>query len=113
MIEPNQVFRNMTINENSMAWTVPHDLPYLDGHFPGLPVLPAVAMVDATTYILQHLLKRPDLCLRSVVSAKFQNPVGPGANVEIRAQETGAGEWQVEWKEASSARMLAVLRVQV
>lgn len=112
MIEPNEAFRTMVFSEGSLRWSVPAELPYLDGHFPGMPVLPAVAMVDAAAFILQRKLQRPDLYLRSVVSAKFLSPIGPGRELEIVTSQTSESEWQMDWKEASSGNLLATLRVQ-
>lgn len=56
------------------------------GHFPGQPVLPAVCMVQTVLVMLEQQHGRP-LHLRSIVSAKWQAPVGPDAEIAVRAQE--------------------------
>src|SRR5258708_5662226 len=64
-------------------WTVPADLPYFAGHFPNHPVLPAVAMIDATQEIVRRALHRDQLPLTAIKSAKFLAPIGPGQKLRI------------------------------
>jgi len=58
------------------------DFPGFSGHFPGRPILPAVLQIMAASLLIeaatgQHLLPA------SIERAKFVNPIGPGALVEI------------------------------
>ncbi len=80
-----------------VIWTVPEDLPCFEGHFPGMPVLPAVVMLDVSCEFLRNALSRPGLRLATVSSAKFTGPVTPGMRVRIAFQEK-EGEWEVEWE---------------
>jgi 3-hydroxymyristoyl/3-hydroxydecanoyl-(acyl carrier protein) dehydratase len=59
---------------------VPANHPALAGHFPGQPVVPAVAWLDA---VLAEIRKRGDFVLRSIPAAKFLQPVLPEERVEL------------------------------
>ncbi len=94
-------------------WTVPVDLPYFNGHFPGFAVFPGVGIVDATLFFLQRALSNPNLTLSGVPSAKFLNPVSPGQKVRIELSIVGEKVWHAEWKDESSAKVLASLRIEL
>jgi 3-hydroxyacyl-[acyl-carrier-protein] dehydratase len=57
--------------------TVPADHPAFAGHFPGMPVLPGAALLDAVLHVLEQ-----DLAVNpaewQITSAKFLAPVRPG-----------------------------------
>jgi 3-hydroxyacyl-[acyl-carrier-protein] dehydratase len=109
MIVPEKVFNTIQIGPVS-KWTIPQDLPYFNGHFPGAPIFPAVGIIDASIYCLQRFTGRTDTAAKSVVNAKFQVPIVPGQSVEVEIKERGV-EWQVEWRETDSGRELASLRI--
>lgn len=119
MIRPEVVFKNIyqasASPAQSVEWTVNGDLPYFNGHFPQNPILPAIAIVDASTYLLQRALNQPQLKVKTISVAKFLSPIVPGQTVHISWQKHGEQEWQIEWKEnsASGSRLLATLRVQL
>ena len=53
--------------------------PWFDGHFPGAPVLPAVAQLDA----VDRLLGEEGLALRGIEQARFRRAIVPGETAEI------------------------------
>lgn len=119
MIRPAQVFKNIYAASPLAApvaaqveWTVSPDLPYLNGHFPQTPILPAIAIIDASTYLLQCALGR-ELTVKAIVSAKFLSPIVPGQVVRIEFEPADNGVWSLDWKEASSDRILASLSLQL
>ena len=117
MIAPAEVFKEIypsgAARPLSVVWTVKGDLPYLNGHFPQSPILPAVAIIDASTYLLGRALDQEDLTLKCILMAKFLSPVVPGQQVRIDLASGPDREWQIEWKEEVTARVLATLRVQI
>jgi 3-hydroxymyristoyl/3-hydroxydecanoyl-(acyl carrier protein) dehydratase len=75
--------------ENESDWeldfTVRPDCPWLDGHFPGNPILPGVVQVGWAAHFARQLLARdlPPPCLHRI---KFMRPVLPGARLTLRLQ---------------------------
>lgn len=88
-----------------VQWTVPSDLPYFAGHFPGSPTLPAVAMIDLTLELMRQYPGFKNAELSAVKSAKFSAVIGPGAEVEIKVLRDATSplraegiEWRAEWR---------------
>ena len=95
------------------SWTVPKELSYFDGHFPGNPILPAIAIIDISNELLNRALSK-SLYLTSIKTAKFTGLVIPGLTVQIRAILVAPAEWQVDWTNSSgdsSISKLASLRL--
>ena len=119
MIQPAVVFKSMypegSARPMAVDWKVDPSLPYFNGHFPGTPILPAIAIVDASTYVLQRALGEPGLRLKAVAVAKFLSPIQPNQQVHIELQKQGEKEWQIEWTDTAQAepKLLATLRVQL
>ncbi len=71
-------------------WTVPGDLPALEGHFPGRPVVPGVVWLQQ---VVDLAATRPGLV--PVPSrwprVKFPGMARPGDRVRIRVTPAGSG----------------------
>ncbi len=108
MIEPKKVFRFRKAptsdlgSQSAFIFTVPEDLPYFDGHFPGNPVLPAVAIIDASFEAIRQLNTHVTF-MTKIQSAKFMDLIRPAAEVLIELQETKPGVWSITWKKFVSA----------
>lgn len=119
MIEAAQVFKSIypdgSARPLALDWKVEPSLPYLNGHFPGTPILPAIAIIDASTYCLQRALDKADLKVKTVSVAKFLSPIQPGQTVHIELQKQSEDDWQVEWTEAAAGepKLLATLRLRL
>ena len=92
-------------------WLVPANLPYFNGHFPGLPIFPAVGIVDASLQALRAQLKNPSLNLAGIPLAKFISPIMPQQKVIVEFRPVDKTDWQAEWKEQDSLKLLASLRL--
>ena len=82
------------------------DHPAFDGHFPGRPVLPGVALLAE---VLEAALGEPALaaCIGGeprLAVVKFRAPVGPGAALVI---DFRLGARMLEWRVRDSARDIA------
>ncbi len=88
------------VDSIQIRWQVPADLSYFNGHFPQKPILPAVAMIDASVEVLRKALNLNELKLRSIRSSKFMHPVTPHLLVDILLRKNAEREWQVEWRTA-------------
>lgn len=64
-------------------WTVPADHPAFAGHFPGMPILPGVVLVDIA---LQAIADASGIALDTceIGAVKFLSPAGPGDELLIR-----------------------------
>ena len=74
--------KNVTINE-----------PYLAGHFPGQPVMPAVlileSMAQAGAFLVLNTVPDPlqkNMLFSSISDSKFRIPIIPGDQVKIKMQ---------------------------
>jgi 3-hydroxymyristoyl/3-hydroxydecanoyl-(acyl carrier protein) dehydratase len=85
--------------------TIPADLVYFEGHFEGLPLLPAVAQLSR---IVMPLIRRefPDLgAVRKLWRVRFRHPIGPNRTITIalsRAELRVSFEITLEGKVAAA-----------
>ena len=66
------------------------DLPQLDGHFPGLPIVPGVALVDWAARLAKRHLQVGDGVARSL-QVKFRRLVQPGQVLTLVLEHQPAG----------------------
>ncbi|WP_300438476.1 hypothetical protein [Zoogloea sp.] len=66
---------------NKIRWTVPSDHPAFPGHFPGRPILPGVVLIDQAMRLAPLAAGQ---AIRGLASAKFFQPVPPGAELVFR-----------------------------
>ena len=69
--------------EIKAAIKVPTDSPWLDGHFPGKPVLPGLAQIYMVYDVIQQAYKRK-LRVSSVSRVRFKRIVGPDDLLTVR-----------------------------
>ena len=80
--------KNVTINE-----------PFFNGHFPGMPIMPGVLIVEAIAQaggalLLTEVADREHkmMVFTGIDRAKFRRPVGPGDQLRIEVEVAG---WRV------------------
>ena len=94
----------MIVSSRKVEIAVDH--PAFDGHFPGRPVLPGVALLAE---VLEAALREPALaaCIGSeprLAVVKFLAPVGPGAALVV---DFRLGARMLEWRVGDGARDVA------
>lgn len=74
------------------------DHPAFAGHFPGMPILPGVVLLDAAVHALTQAMRAsscpPEGSAQAVCqisSAKFLSPVRPGETLTIACTSTPSG----------------------
>lgn len=113
-IEPREAVASADVGAglpSEIRWRVPAALPYFAGHFPEMPIMPAVAMIDAAVAFAERATGLR-WQLREVTQAKFTRPVGPGdeVHVELRPTDGESGDGAsifVRWSLAATAERLA------
>ncbi len=120
MIQPNTVFdfRIEPIHCHASCfqatWIVPAELAYFNGHFPGNPILPAIAVLDGSIVFLTMATQDISLRLRKIINAKFSQPIYPGAQIRIIAHKISDNIWDIEWRSSdtdSTEQRIADLRI--
>ncbi|MCP4409476.1 MAG: hypothetical protein GY807_17340 [Gammaproteobacteria bacterium] len=95
MTEPVFSFDNISHSRNSDALScscvVAADMPFFNGHFPDLPIMPAVAQIE----MIQALLQRQpgwNAIISGGTRLKFSDRIRPGDILTIRLHRTSVGE---------------------
>ena len=115
MIEPSVVFtfdsslQRTEGGEVIQDWVIPKDLPYFDGHFPGDPIFPAIAIIDGSLELLNRIKTTDSFSLDRLKSAKFLNVIQPGMQVRITAKSYDGLRWDVLWTNGEPPSLLAEL----
>ncbi len=97
-------FNRLTVHENGRRctglWTVPRDLPYFDGHFPDLPVVPAAMIMEVSLAFLREATGDPALAVTRARHCKFKGAVTPEATLRIEAGVDAERLWRIIWSAA-------------
>lgn len=71
------------------ALHIPADHPAFAGHFPGMPIVPGVMLLDEAIHAIAADIGHPGGW--SVASVKFLHPLGPDAHVVIQHEVQSSG----------------------
>lgn len=78
--------------QEDVIYQIPVDFPAFKGHFPGNPLLPAVAQISFCVDALDRLEgRRLELC--RVLRAKFINPILPQTDLRVNVQPKAEKSW--------------------
>jgi 3-hydroxyacyl-[acyl-carrier-protein] dehydratase len=72
-----------------LALTIASDHVAFAGHFPGMPIVPGVVLLDEALHAIGQSVGT-DLSACRINSVKFFNPVRPGEAVEVEYDMTGS-----------------------
>ncbi len=88
-------------------------LSVFEGHFPGLPIVPGVYLIEAARIACEHTLNRP-LRIAAVEAAKFTAEVGPGETVNVEASVAATtGGWICQAAVTSKRGTAAQIRLRL
>jgi 3-hydroxyacyl-[acyl-carrier-protein] dehydratase len=76
--------------ETIVTLAVAADHPAYAGHFPGMPVLPGVVLLDATVHALEEIAGVTGVRWE-VANAKFQSAVRPGEPLTLQHETQSNG----------------------
>jgi 3-hydroxyacyl-[acyl-carrier-protein] dehydratase len=76
--------------KNTTLLTISADHPTFAGHFPGMPIVPGVVLLDEAMHAIANAIDHNGAW--QIGSVKFLSPLGPGTHViiEHEAQTSGA-----------------------
>jgi 3-hydroxymyristoyl/3-hydroxydecanoyl-(acyl carrier protein) dehydratase len=110
MIQPAEVFEFESFEQSGEAacaeWTVPAGCAYLEGHFPGMPVLPGVGLLDGSLELLRRCGIQFPAGKLSLKKAKFTGKVEPGMRVKVSLVHK-ENRFDVEWRRQGTLEPLA------
>lgn len=72
--------------EISATVTVPDDSPWFSGHFPGNPILPAIAQISIVFDMICQAIKEP-ITLKTFSRVKFRRIILPDEEMDITASQ--------------------------
>lgn len=76
--------------DDVMHWIVPLDHPAFAGHFPGIPILPGVVLLDIALHAT-GMAAGTGMNACEISAIKFLSPVRPGDRLEIRHSRAAGG----------------------
>lgn len=81
--------------EGSTAFTIAADHPAFAGHFPDRPIVPGVVLLDCAIRAIEDA-EGIQLLPAQIGAAKFLQPVGPGAALQVIYRTGNSGLLQIE-----------------
>ena len=78
-------------------WTVPGDHPFFEGHFPGNPILPSIALIEQYFEFIKTESEQ-ELQVVQIHKAKFKEVVRPGDILQFHFEEYPENIWPVKVK---------------
>ncbi len=76
--------------DRSMNLMIAENHPAFTGHFPGMPIVPGVVLLDEALYVIGQQLA-VDLSACAIRSLKFLSPLLPGEPATVRYEVAANG----------------------
>lgn len=96
MIKTAQALRESFKKREGMSFTffLQKSFPAFEGHFPGMPVLPAIVQLEMALFCIRILLDK-NVSLSEIKRSKFAKPVLPETEIAVEINENGGGCFNV------------------
>jgi 3-hydroxyacyl-[acyl-carrier-protein] dehydratase len=79
--------------------TIPVDHPAFAGHFPGMPIVPGVVLLDEAMHAIADAVGHEGAW--QISSVKFLSPLGPGSRVVIEHEVQASGAIRFDIREGA------------
>lgn len=76
---------------------IPADHPAFPGHFPGMPIVPGVVLLDEALHAMEDALAH--VSSWKISSVKFLSPLGPDSHVVIEYEQQAQGSFHFDIRE--------------
>ena len=80
----------VSAEHRSLLAALPAESRFFEGHFPGQPILPAVAQLALLAELLRHL-HGPDARILEILQLRLLNPLQPGDQVRLHLHPSPPG----------------------
>jgi 3-hydroxymyristoyl/3-hydroxydecanoyl-(acyl carrier protein) dehydratase len=87
--------QNTEDQSRSIRLHVSENIPYLIGHFPNNPVLPAVAIIDISHYFINLFFSNHQY--KEISYLKVKSKISPGSSVLIQIFQKAETIFEVLW----------------
>ena len=106
-------FKMLESLEGKLAafFEVSPNLPPFEGHFPGRPILPAVAIIDISLMLLAETGIEVSHAKLQLKRSKFAAIVTPNQKVLIQAESEDKISWRITWSDQSTSSKLAQIHL--
>lgn len=85
--------------EQVFELNLPGQLTYFQGHFPGFPVLPAVAFIDISAFLIQKITDRTPESFKKITHIKLKKPLAPSTKVQVQIFHKSENQIEVIWQD--------------
>ena len=94
----------------TFRFLVPHDLPVLGGHFPGVPIVPGIMQVGWAVELARAHALVTGRCT-GIVTAKFRRLLLPGMQIDA-SLESGSRSGQLQFRFQCGGDVVSTGRLQ-
>lgn len=84
---------------------------YFTGHFPDQAVLPAVAIIDISHFLISKIQHSERIA--KVENFRIRNPVLPEVRIMVTIQQESPGSFQIHWRRAEDPIVVAELNLKM
>lgn len=106
-------FQNIDIGPKHIAaeLVLNDDFMFFQGHFPNNPVLPAVAIIDASLELLQRQVPSLSLGNIKLKRCRFTHTIRPGEPVYVDGRMDDKQNWNFMWYDNQRKQVMAQINV--
>lgn len=88
--------------EQVFELNLPKNLTYFQGHFPGFPVLPAVAFVDISAFLIFTVTQKKPESLKKIKYLKMKKPLASMVKIQVQLIHRNENHIEVNWQDFAS-----------
>lgn len=84
-------------NTGEFQLQISSDIPLFEGHFENAPVLPAIAVLEISSWLINNYLSEKKQVITGIEKTKFLSILQPGEEVLISIVKTSLSAYDVSW----------------
>ena len=95
----------------SFSWSLNKSLPFLDGHFPSRPILPAATILDLCINGLELYLPEGNILLENITNAKYMEIIEPGHELLFTYYSEDKISWSIEITNTKTLNIVSKIKM--